>query len=170
MTAAVQTLLAILTHTPIWVWALFALVFFLGYQRTKDRTVPLWRMLTLPIVMLVLSVSGWVTSGLSVLPAILVGFVVGGVIGWLMERDGATRRLPDGRVLLRGEWWSLLQVVAIVLFKYVTTVMAVMNPALGGDPVWHMGTAFVAAVLSAMLLGRVAARLRVYFTSTPVLA
>jgi hypothetical protein len=170
MTAALQTLLAIVTHTPIWVWALFARVFFLGYQRTKDRTVALWRMLLLPLVMLVLSVSGWIGSGLAVLPAILVGFAIGGVIGWLMERDGATRRLPDGQALLRGEWWSLLQVGAIVLFKYVTTVMAVMNPALGGDSVWHMGTAFISAILSAMLIGRVAARLRVYFTSAPVLA
>jgi hypothetical protein len=170
MSAAMTTILAVVAHTPLWVWALFALVFFLGYQRTRDRTVPLWRMLMLPVVMLVLSVSGWVSAGLSVLPAILVGFAIGGVIGWLMERDGATRRLPDGRALLRGEWWSLAQVFAIVTFKYVTTVVGIINPALGGDPVWHMGTAFVAAVLSAMLLGRVAARLRVYSASAPVTA
>ena len=47
-----------------------------------------------------------VGAGLGVLPAILVGVVVGGVSGWLLERDGATRRLPDGRLWLRGEWWS----------------------------------------------------------------
>jgi hypothetical protein len=170
MTAFVQTILAIVTHTPLWVWALFALVFFLGFQRTRDRIVPLWRMLALPVVMLVLAVSGWVTAGLAVLPAILAGFAVGGVAGWLLERDGATRRLPDGRAWLRGEWWSLAQVVAIVAFHYVTAVLAVLNHDLAGDAAWQLGMAFVSALLSAMLSGRAAARLRVYLTSAPVLA
>ena len=112
MTTLVPTILAILTHTPIWVWGLFALVLFLGYQRTRDRTVQLWRMLLFPVIMIVLAVTGMAGAGLGVLPAILVGVVVGGVSGWLLERDGATRRLPDGRMWLRGEWWSFAQIVA----------------------------------------------------------
>ena len=30
----------IISHTPIWVWGLFALLLFLGIQRTRDRTAP----------------------------------------------------------------------------------------------------------------------------------
>ena len=167
MSSIVPTVLAVLVHTPLWVWALFAFVFFMGYQRTRDRTVAVWRLLLLPLAMALLAMSNWIGAGPGGLPAILVGVAVGGVAGWLMERDGATRRLPDGRLWLRGEWFSLVQVGLIVVFRYVTTVMAVVNPALGGDPVWHTGVLLVSALLSAMLVGRVAARLRVYFTSAP---
>lgn len=170
MSTIVPTLAAIITHTPIWVWALFAFVFFMGYQRTKDRTVALWRMLLLPLVMALLAMSSWIGAGLGGLPAIVVGVAVGGVAGWLLERDGATRRLPDGRLWLRGEWFSLLQVGLIVVFRYVTAVAGAMNPALGGDPVWHMAVLFVSSLLSAMLIGRVAARLRVYFSAAPAAA
>lgn len=170
MSAIVPTLLAIVTHTPLWVWALFAFVFFMGYQRTRDRAVAVWRMLLLPAVMALLAMSSWIGAGLGGLPAILVGVAVGGVTGWLLERDGATRRLPDGRMWLRGEWLSLIQVGLIMVFHYVTAVLTAMHPALGNDPVWHMGVLFVSALLSAMLAGRVAARLRVYFTSAPAIA
>ena len=98
MTTVGPLIIGILTHTPLYVWAIFALIAFLGYQRTKDRTVQLWRLLLLPVIMVVLSVSGMIGAGASVLPAILAGIAVGGISGWLLEREGATRRLPGGRV------------------------------------------------------------------------
>jgi hypothetical protein len=170
VTTFAPTILAVLTHTPIWVWAIFALVAFMGYQRTRDRIVQLWRLLLFPLVMIVLAVSGMVNAGLSILPAIVVGVVVGGVSGWLLERDGATRRLPGGKLWLRGEWWSLVQVLLIFVFKYTTAVVGAVNPALGGDPTFHLATALVSSLLSAMTLGRTLARLRVYFTSEPAVA
>lgn len=170
MTTAAPTIIAVLTHTPIWVWAVFALVAFMGYQRTRDRTVYLWRLLLFPVIMIVLAVSGMVNAGLSVLPAILVGLAIGGVGGWLMERDGATRRLPGGKLWLRGEWWSLVQVLLIFVFRYSTAVIGAVNPALGADLTFQLATAFVSSLLSAMILGRTLARLRVYFTSAPATA
>jgi hypothetical protein len=170
VTTAVPTILAILTHTPAWVWALFALVLFMGYQRTRDRTVQLWRMLLFPVIMIVLAVSGIVGAGADTLPAIAVGLVVGGVSGWLLERDGATRRLANGRLWLRGEWWSFVQIVLILGFHYAAAVLAAVNPALAADLVFHLGTNFTSSLLSAMILGRTLARLKVYFTSAPATA
>ena len=164
------TILAVLTHTPIWVWAVFALIIFLGYQRTRDRTVQLWRLLLLPMIMILLAVSGIAGAGLGALPAILVGVAIGGVTGWLLERDGATRRLSDGRLWLRGEWWSLVQVVLIFVVRYLINVVAAVNPVLAGDVTFHLATVFISSLLSAMVLGRMLARLRVYFTTAPVAA
>ena len=169
MNSVAPYILAIVTHTPLWVWALFAFVFFMGYQRTRDRVVQLWRLVLFPALMIVLAVSGMLGAGVGALPAIIVGLAIGGVSGWLLERDGATRRLPDGRVWMRGEWWSLLQVVLIVGVHYVTAVAVAVNPALGSDLTFHLATMFVSSLLSAMLLGRTAARLRVYFASSPAL-
>ena len=169
MTIAAPTLLAILAHTPIWVWAIFALVAFLGYQRTRDRTVQLWRMFILPVLMVVTAVSSVIGGGIAVLPAIVVGFVIGGTAGWLLEREGATRRLPDGKIWLRGEWLPMVQVLAIFLFRYSTTVVGIVYPALGGDLTYHLATTLISSLLSAMMLGRTLARLRVYF-NTPAAA
>lgn len=168
MTSTLMLILAILSHTPIWVWAIFAFVAFMGYQRTRDRTVELWRLLILPVVMVILSATGLVsTMTATTLPAILLGLAAGGTAGWLLEREGATVRQADGRVWLRGEWWSLAQVMLIFVVHYVSAVTAAVNPSLGADPVWQIATSLMSAALSAMVVGRVVARLRAYFRSAP---
>jgi hypothetical protein len=163
-------IIGILTHTPLYVWAIFALIIFMGYQRTRDRTIQVWRLFIFPVLMIVTAVSGLIGSGLAVLPAVLAGFAVGGVSGWLLEREGATRRLPDGRLWLKGEWWSFAQVLLIFGFRYGLAVVTAVDPTLVADPTVHLVTAFVSSLLSAMVLGRTLARLRVYFTSVPAAA
>ena len=170
MTSVVPRVFGFLSHTRLYVWVFFALIAFLGYQRTKDRTVPLWRLLLLPVIMVVLSVSGMIGAGAAVLPAILAGIAVGGVSGWRLEREGATRRLPGGRVWLRGEWWSLVQVLLIFVVHYSLAVTGAINPTLVADPTVHLVPTFVSSLLSAMISGRLLARLRVYFTSAPAAA
>lgn len=153
----------VVTHTPIWVWAVFALVTYLGWQRTRDRVVSLWRLLLFPAVIIVLAATGLAHASLgTTLPIMLVALAIGGTAGWLLERDGATKRLPDGRLWMRGEWWSLAQVLAIFGFRYATIVAGTVNPALGVDPAWQIATTLVSSTLSAMVLGRTLARLRVY--------
>jgi hypothetical protein len=170
VTAAGPIIIGVLTHTPLYVWAIFALIIVLGYQRTRDRAVQLWRLLLLPTVMILTAVSGMIGAGLVSIPAILAGLAVGGVSGWLLERDGATRRLPDGKVWMRGEWWSFVQVLLIFGFRYSLAVVGAIAPAFVADPTVHLVTAFVSSLLSAMILGRTLARLRIYFTSAPAAA
>lgn len=170
MTTVGPLIIGILTHTPLYVWVIFALVAFLGYQRTRDRTVQLWRLLLLPAIMIALAVSGMIGAGVGILPAILAGIAVGGVSGWLLEREGATRRLPGGRVWLRGEWWSFVQVLLIFVLHYAVAVTGAVNPTFAADPTVHLVTTFVSSLLSAMILGRTLARLRVYLTAVPATA
>ena len=161
------SMLDILSHTPVWVWAIFGLLIYLGWQRTKDRTISVWRLLLLPAILGALAISGYAGAGTGALPAIVVGLIAGGVFGWLLEREGATRRLDNHRLWLRGEWWSFAQVVLIFVFRYVVTVAVVVSPMLAANTMWHLSTLFVSSLLTALLLGRTAARLRVYFVSTP---
>lgn len=163
MTDLIKTIAIIVVHTPIWVWALYAVLLLLGLQRTCDSVVPLVRLLILPIAVAALAISSLVGAGVGALSTALIGFVVGGAIGWQLEREGATRRLANGRLWLRGEWWSFTQIAVVLIFRYVTNVVAVMEPTLNTDPTWHAGTLFVSSALSALLLGRTAARLAVYF-------
>lgn len=170
MTAHTPTLLDILAHTPLWVWALFAFVLYMSWQRTKDRIVPLWRLLLLPAVLMVLNITGWMTDGLGSLPAIALGFVAGGTLGWLLVREGSARRVKGNKLWLRGDWWSFIQIVFILGFRYATTVAGIINPAFAADPVWHPLTLLVSSALTGLFLGRLGARLRVFFTSAPVAA
>lgn len=170
MTAAGPVIIGVLTHTPLYVWAIFALIIFMGYQRTRDRTVQVWRLLLLPTIMILTAASGMIGAGLNMLPAILAGVAIGGVIGWLLERAGATRRLANGKVWLRGEWASFIQVLVIFGFRYSLAAAGVVNPAFVADPAVHLVTVFVSSLLSAMVLGRTLARLRVYFAAVPATA
>ena len=162
MAVIVNTIAGIVNHTPLWVWPLYALLLFLGFQRTRDSVVPLRRMLILPLVVSVLAAFGFIAAAPGALPAMVVGLVVGSSVGWHLEDTDASLRLPDGSIWLRGEWMSFAQLVAVLAFRYATAVVTAMNPGLGATPAWQLGTAFTSAALSAMFLGRAAARLRNY--------
>lgn len=142
---------------------LYALLLFLGLQRTRDSVVPLLRLLTLPIAVMALAMSSLIGSGADALPTAVIGLVIGGALGWRHEREGATLRIAEGKLWLRGEWWSFGQIVVVLIFRYATNVAAAMEPALNADPTWHAGTLFISSMLSALFLGRTAARLMVYF-------
>lgn len=167
MNAFLMNIITVVIHTPIWVWPLYALLLFLGLQRTRDSKVALWRMLILPLVVTLLAILTFIGGGLSALPAMLLGSAIGGMGGWLLQPDGATRRLPDGRLLLQGEWWSFGQILFLLIFRYVINVVAALDPALHADVAWHLSTFFISAALSGLFIGRAAARLRVYFVAAP---
>ncbi len=160
-----RTIVVVVAHTPIWVWPLYGLLLFLGLQRTRDSSVSLIRVLILPLVVAGFAISTFIGAGLSGLPIVLIGLVVGGAVGWQLEGRGATRRLADGKLWLRGEWLTFAQIVAVLVFRYATNVVSAINPVLNANSIWHLGTLFVSALLSALFLGRTAARLRVYFAA-----
>ncbi len=159
MTDIVRTLILVVVHTPPWVWGLYALLLFLGLQRTRDSVVPLWRMLILPIVVTLLAISSAVGAGLDAVSATLLGLAVGATVGWLLEREGASRRMPGGRIWLHGEWLSLVQIVLVLIARYATNAVSAMNPILHANPIWHLGTLFACSLLSGIFLGRTAKRL-----------
>lgn len=163
MTDLLRTIGIVITHTPIWVWGLYGLLLFLGLQRTRDGSVSLVRLLILPLVVGGFAISSFIGAGQSGLPVMLPGLFIGGTCGWLLESDGGTRRLADGRIWLRGEWWSFVQIVAVLIFRYAANVIPIFAPALNAHPIWHMSSLFLFAALPALFLGRTAARLRVYF-------
>lgn len=165
MSTVFTTIATIIVHTPVWVWFLYALLLCLGLQRTRDRLVPLWRELILPLVVTSLALASFISAGPGGLPAMLSGLMIGGAAGWRFEREDATRRQPDGSIWLRGEWASFGQILVVLVFRYVTSVVSAMAPALNADFTWHTGTLFIGTALSALFLGRAARRLRVYFSA-----
>lgn len=163
MSASLHSVAVVLAHTPAWVWGLYALLLVLGLRRTRDATLPLWRMLILPAVVTLLAISSCIGAGIDALTGIFVGLAAGGAAGWRLEPAGAIRRLPGGRLRLRGEWWTLVQLALVLVLRYLTNVVAAIDPVLHANPAWQLGTLFATAALSGLFLGRTAARLRVCF-------
>ncbi len=169
MSDTFRTIVMVVSHTPLWVWVLYGLLLFLGLQRTRDRSVSLVRVLILPLVVTGLAVWSFVAAGLAVLPIMVVGVAAGSMAAWQLEPAGATRRLADGKLWLRGEWWSFGQIVVVLVFRYATNVIPILAPDFNANPAWHLGSLFISAALSGLFLGRTAARLTVYF-ATPAAA
>ena len=162
MTDFLVTFGTILAHTPLWVWPLYALLLALGFQRTRDSTIPLYRALILPLVVALLAISTFVGGGISGLPATLVGLTIGGAAGWRLEREGFTHRLAGGRIWLRGEWWSFCQLLLVLVVRYASAIVSAMYPAIDNDPAWHSGSLLITAALSAIFLGRISRKLHLY--------
>lgn len=162
MPTFISTVITIVSHTPLWVWPLYALLLFLSGQGTRDRVVPLFRLMILPVAVTALTTMSSITAGPSGLPAIATGFILGSVLGWLIENEGNSRRLQDGRIWLRGEWWSFGQLLLVLVVRYATAIVSAMYPAINGDPTWHSGSLLIATALSGLFLGRTSRKLHIF--------
>jgi hypothetical protein len=165
-----RTIVIVAAHTPIWVWPLYGLLLFLGLQRTRDSSISVLRLLILPLVVAGLAIWSFIGAGVTGFPVMLLGLVAGSTIGWQFEPADATRRLVDGKIWLRGEWLTFAQIAVVLVFRYAVNVMPFAAPTLNANPIWHLSSLFVSAGLSALFLGRTAARLKVYFARTAVTA
>ncbi len=170
MTALVSTAAAVIVHTPIWVWGLYAALLYIGFRRMRDSVVPIWRVLLLPGAIAILCMSSMIGAGPGAPFVALPALAAGGLIGWRLERAGDSLRLPNGMLLLRGEWSTLLQMTVVLAVRYAAAVAPAIDPALAGTSAWRLGTLLVSTALSALLLGRTAARLRTYAASAPASA
>ena len=85
---------AILSGTPVWVWALFAYLLFRGITALRAREMTPARMLVLPVIFLVWALAGMFFE-LAAWPVALAAFVVGA-----RHRTGrglGQRGTPSGR-------------------------------------------------------------------------
>ncbi|MBV8657146.1 MAG: hypothetical protein JO142_04900 [Burkholderiales bacterium] len=150
-------LIMILQHTPIWVFALLALVLRLGFNQTRPRTVTLQRATVLPLVMLGLSVVGiangfgtatafaaWAGSLLAVVS--LASFV-------LPQRQAQydpLRRL----FTLPGSWLPLGLIIAVFSIKYAVGATLAMHPTLHGDIRFVVVVSLLYGLTSGIFLAR----------------
>ena len=117
--------------TPWWVWALFALLIYLGIKAKKGGKVPLRRVLILPIVFLVWAFSSTLEGGLLLWllclgAGILIGF-------FLMQRTQLKFDKKKKTIVMPGSWFPLILSMVIFGAKYVLGVMQGMGPHMMGS-------------------------------------
>jgi len=164
-----RALAPIIEGTPIWVWALLALLLFLGIRALRPTTAPLWRIAILPTVFLVWGLSGLIAAnGLAVQRAApwLAAIAAGSLIGWMnagrypirADRDHGLVRLPGGPS-------TLVLALLIFVIKYAFGVMHAMSPAAFADARFWLTELAVSGILTGMFLGRFARLWRQYRTA-----
>lgn len=134
----------IITHTPLWVWAILAFLMYRGFLASKDRELGLRAIFVIPAVMLVLSLQG-IAGSFGFTEASVASWVasvlLGSVISWKSVNNTNVRVLPEkASVFYRGSWAPMALMMAIFLVKYCVNVIIAINPSL------RLDTSFIAAV------------------------
>jgi hypothetical protein len=130
-------ILRILEHTPVWVWAIFCAVITLGVAQTRARNISRARATVLPAVMVVLSLSGALSSFIQV-PLALAVWVAGfslslSFAGDTMAVRGASWSPETRRFRVPGSWLPVTMIVGLFVTKYVAGVCLAINPSLAAN-------------------------------------
>ncbi|WHZ10718.1 MAG: hypothetical protein OJF60_001157 [Burkholderiaceae bacterium] len=154
-------LMQILIHTPLWVFALFLLLLWLGLRQLLTSQLKLSRVTLLPLAMVGLSLYG-VASAFGRSPggpSALAGWAVGVA---LLAAIVLLRPLPAGvrydaarrRFIVPGSVVPLALMMGIFFTKYVVGVKLALDPALAQ----HADFALVVGTLYGAFSGTFAAR------------
>ncbi|AKH99484.1 putative membrane protein [Hoeflea sp. IMCC20628] len=121
---------------PIWVWPLLVALIGLGISRMRDRDMPLWRLMLLPVILvassLITALTGQ-TSG-SGLAALMSGLALGALAGWWSLLYAEVEWLSGNRVRVKGEVVSLIAILAIFACRFIAGAMAVVLPQMMAKP------------------------------------
>ena len=148
-------LIQILSHTPLYVWAILGLLVWRGVVELREREVALRRMLVLPLVMLVLSLHDMALKfGLTAatLLAWVLGCAAAALLAWKVGRSRIVSATAAGRVVLRGSAVPLAMMLAIFLTKYLTAVTLAIRPGSAGE--LALAICAVYGVFNGWFLGR----------------
>jgi hypothetical protein len=140
--------IGILTHTPLWAWAILAYLIWQGLQATKPRSTSIWRLMIVPAVFIAMGLSrialrpddGWWP-----LLAWLAGALVFTPLGLTRRPKLLAVDRKNMRVTRAGSKTPLVRNIVVFLLQYAVAVTAALDP--------HSGAALVGRVISGASAG-----------------
>ncbi|MGB7193165.1 MAG: DUF6622 family protein [Collimonas pratensis] len=161
----------IISHTPLWVWALLAFLVYRGVLASVDRELTLKKLAIIPLVMLALSWQGVSTVfGILALPMLcwLLAAAVAATLTWRLFRKDRVSAYPErGVVFQRGSWLPLMLMMGIFLTKYTVGVTLAMHPALAQDTAFTVVVCTLYGVFNGMFIGRLLRVVNLYYSPQP---
>ncbi|KQQ33013.1 hypothetical protein ASF61_13090 [Duganella sp. Leaf126] len=144
----------VLTHVPLWVWGVLALLVQRGIAAAQPNRITLSRLLLLPLVFTVLGIMGLARVG-PLLPGALLaslgGILIGAAAGWTLfaGRPGYAWDGASGELYRPGSWRMLGCSLAAFCLKFGLGMLAGMqHVALSG-----LGGALLTGAVSGMTGG-----------------
>ncbi len=164
-------ILAILAHTPVWVFAVLALLIALGVRRLKVREVTTRQLLVLPIVMGLFSLFGLYQSFGPQPVAIATWLVVVAaslaVARSLPPQAGVQYSAASRRIRIPGSGWPLALMMTIFFLRYVAAVGLALHPALRAEPTFVVAIAAAYGLSSGCFAARALGTWRAAFGRRP---
>lgn len=112
----------IISHTPLWVFAIFFTLLILGFIQSKERIVKVKTVFILPIAMIIFSFFGvYSVFGISILTISLwiIGLITTLIIGLKLAYPKlASFSVQNNKLTIPGSWTPLLFMMAIFFTKY----------------------------------------------------
>ncbi len=152
-----QFIIAVVTHTPLWVWALLAALVALGLSQTRDQVLTAPRLLAQPLGMGAYALFGATQAfgwHAGVQPMWLLGLALGFGLNHWLRLPRRMQALPDGRFAIGGSWTPLALIVGVFSLRYLAAVSIALTPQLAHQP-WF---AALASALYGLPIGLLAAR------------
>jgi len=143
-------ILRIVEHTPLWAFALFAVLVMFGLQALKPRTLPIWRLLIVPAVFVSWGAISLATRS-AAFPILILDWAITAAIGfgaaWLTTRlDGVQFDHARGLVQMPGSALPLIRNLLIFAAKYGLTAAMTVAPALQSALLpWDIGVSGLSA-------------------------
>lgn len=147
----------IISHTPVYVWALLAFLVYRGVLAAKERELPLAKLFIIPVVMLVLSLTGMNGHGLlgaGVWGVWLAGMLAAVLATWTAGDGGIVVNREAGTVTQRGSWAPLLLMIAIFVTKYTVAVVSAMHPEMQRQLLFVVAVNGLFGVFNGVFIGR----------------
>jgi len=150
-------LIQILSHTPVYVWAILAFLVWRGVAELREREIALPRMFVLPLAMLVLSLHdiarkfGFDTTAFIAWTA---AFAAAALLAWRFGRVRVAPGSAPGRVRVAGSVIPLVLMLSIFTLKYLTSVLLAVRPELAGHGMVVVAVCAMFGVFNGYFLGR----------------
>jgi hypothetical protein len=150
-------LIQILTHTPLYVWAILAFLVNRGVNAMRDRELEVRRLVIIPAVMLVLSLQdidtkfglgGWSLAAWALTAA--AAALLAGLSGSTRIATGSA----PGTVRVRGSRLPLVMMMAVFFTKYVASVTVAVAPQLRQDTLFACIVCGLFGVFNGWFIGR----------------
>jgi hypothetical protein len=157
----IDFVLLVASHTPTWVWAVFAALILLGLRQARDHDISPVRLWLAPAVLGPLSLLGAVhafapAGELVTLAAWGAGAALGLAANRVLDLPRQVQANADGSFRVGGSIAPLLLFVGVFAIRYVVNVVLAVAPALSHS----VPAAIVAALAYGLTTGVLAARAR----------
>lgn len=151
-------LLHILLRTPLWVWALLALLLWLGWTQSRPRRTGLARSALMPVAMTGLSLYGLLSAFGAASHVLLAWCAMAAASAWAVSRSvppAGARYLPEERrFAVPGSWMPMALTLAVFTLKYAMGVALVLHPGLAQTAGVATATSALYGLLSGLFAGR----------------
>lgn len=156
-------MMQMLTHTPLFVWAILAFLILRGVLATRDRDIEPRKLFIIPAVMLAMTLQDLLLRwGFGVLP--LLAWAGGALCVTLTmlasSRPRVVAGMAPGRLLLRGSCAPLAMMLVVFVAKYAAIVSSVLHPELRHDALFAVAFSAMCGVFNGYFVGSLARDLK----------